>query len=54
MDFRTFVEEAVVVTGESVHAEATTTGEYLRRYWPKLADEIIRALQNLETIGVLE
>lgn len=50
VDYRTFVEEALVVTGEGVHAEATTTGEYLRRCWPKLADEIIRAVQNLDDI----
>jgi hypothetical protein len=50
VDFRTFIEEAVVVTGEGVHAEAAATGEYLRRCWPNIADEIIRALQDLEEV----
>lgn len=50
VDFRTFIEEAVVVTGESVHAEVTTTGEYLRRCWPKFADGIIRALHDLKEV----
>jgi hypothetical protein len=50
VDFRTFIEEAVVVTGESVHAEATTIEEYLRKCWPKLAVEIIRALHDLKEV----
>lgn len=51
VDFPTFIEEAVVVTGEGIHVEATTTGEYLRRCWPDLAYEVIRALQDLEEVG---